>query len=326
MRGFYLSLLTAALSSGSLLSQYYTTSAFTAPYAPLEEPFILDLGAGWDDPEMMIPVGFDFPVFGTPTSQLLLTGVGEMLMAPSLDGMMDFLFPTSLDVCDVSPIEPGSLSRIQHLTTGNAPNRICKIEWSNVGFYNEVYGPGTAIQRANYQVWLYESDGAIEFRFGPNTVLDAVALADGFFSSGVIENYDYDYNGMFQIGNGDPAVGSFSYYTNLMEFVYGGAGWTGMPANGQVYRFANPSASIASAPVQEGVRMYPNPVRDVLTLQVPQGAEGARWMRALDAMGREVHAALLQPGTQAQWEVGAWPAGWYTLTDGAGTVERICVQ
>ncbi|MEY5043922.1 MAG: hypothetical protein RJA19_1149 [Bacteroidota bacterium] len=318
----------AAFSSGLASAQYYNTSAFTAPYVELEEPNFLDFGAGWDDPEATIPLGFDCPLFGSPTNQVMVSGVGEMLMIPSLDGSMDVIWPLSLDVCDVSQVVPGQVSRINYLTTGTAPNRICKIEWNNVGFYAEVYGPGTGNQRGNWQAWLYEADGSIEFRFGPNTITDLIEVVDGgLFSSGLFENFDYyNYMGQFQIGDGDPAVGNFNFYTDINSFIYTGVGWTSMPANGQVYRFGETASSVAQADAPEVIRMFPNPTRDVLNLQIPASAGEDRYVRALDAQGREVYAAQLFPGATAQWEVGNWPAGFYLITDGQGTVERIQVQ
>jgi hypothetical protein len=294
----------------------------------LEEPNFLDFGAGWDDPEATIPLGFDCPLFGNPTNQVTLSGVGEMLMVPALDGSMDVIWPLSLDVCDVSEVAPGQVSRINYLTTGTAPNRICKIEWNNVGFYSEVFGTGTGNQRGNWQAWLYEADGSVEFRFGPNTITDLMSVVDeGFFSSGMMENFDlYSYSGQFQIGNGDPAMGTFNVYADVYEFLYTGVGWTSMPANGQVYRFGETISSVGQVASSEAIRMFPNPTRDVLNLQVPTSADGDRYVRALDAQGREVHAAQLFPGATAQWEVGNWPAGFYLITDGQGTVERIQVQ
>jgi hypothetical protein len=99
-----------------------------------------------------------------------------------------------------------------------------------------------------------------------------------------------------------------------------------MPANGQVYRFGETASSVAQADAPEVIRMFPNPTRDVLNLQIPASAGEDRYVRALDAQGREVYAAQLFPGATAQWEVGNWPAGFYLITDGQGTVERIQVQ
>jgi len=51
-------------------------------------------------------------------------------------------------------------------TTGTAPNRILKIEFKNVGLYNDTL----AVDTMNFQTWLYETTNVIEYHVGPHNI------------------------------------------------------------------------------------------------------------------------------------------------------------
>jgi len=61
------------------------------------------------------------------------------------------------------------MTTIHYLTEGEIGNRIFKIEWNNVGFFDSV---GEGDDFVNFQVWLYESDYRIEIHFGSNFITD----------------------------------------------------------------------------------------------------------------------------------------------------------
>ena len=62
-----------------------------------------------------------------------------------------------------------SLSPISYLISGTTPNRIMKIEYKNIRVNT---GDMATEYIENNQIWLYESDNSIEFRFGTNSVTD----------------------------------------------------------------------------------------------------------------------------------------------------------
>lgn len=62
-----------------------------------------------------------------------------------------------------------SLSPISYLISGSTPNRIMKIEFKNIRVNT---GDMSTEYIENNQIWLYEADNSIEFRFGTNSVTD----------------------------------------------------------------------------------------------------------------------------------------------------------
>ena len=126
---------------------------------------------GWDDPEVQIPLDFSIDIDGNNTGGILmLGGTGEMLMNTTENGLLNILWPISLDVMDIGAVEAEEFSSIQYQVTGESPNRILKVEWDNCGSYDRfpsLEPPHCAI---SFQIWIYESGGIIEYRFGSNTI------------------------------------------------------------------------------------------------------------------------------------------------------------
>ena len=185
----------------------YSAVVLEEEYAPLANPVSLGIDVGWDDPEVEIPIPFDFVIGegGDVLSSILLSGTGEMLMGMSTDGTLDILWPISLDVMDIGAVEMNEASFIQYEVTGDSPNRILKIEWDEVGLYEEISDFETTTLRLNFQAWLYENGNIIEYRFGPNTLGDSSMEMD-LLTSGIMLDFDYDYyNGLFYTASGDPS-------------------------------------------------------------------------------------------------------------------------
>jgi hypothetical protein len=117
-------------------------------------------------------------------------------------------------------------SPISYVATGNAPGRILKIEFNNVGFAND---PGLT-DYMNFQVWIYEGSNIIEFRYGPNSVN---ASSYGGDTGPIIQVADPIAAGSnYIVLEGDPAnptLNTTSWATSVAM--------TGSPANGQIYRF-----------------------------------------------------------------------------------------
>ncbi len=303
----------ALVLAGAAAAQSYEATTFEAPYVPLAEG--VDAGAGplWDDPEVTVPIGFDFPVYGAVINELTTFNLGDALIAPDGEGTYVGLWPLVLDVSDLAIANDSLSSTLQYATTGVAPERVFTFEWTNVGFYNEV-DEGVSASTANWQVKLYESDGAIEFHFGPNTIVDVNLLSDGFMTSGLFSGVNLDDpTGLFYLATGDAAAPDFAEYTDFYTLYYGGTQLAGMPADGQVYRFGPVTNGIEGVEA-EPVALYPNPADGgVVTVSVP----GAR---VVDAQGREV---LQLVGMERRFDVSGWPAGVYFVTHGERTARLL---
>ncbi|HBE12212.1 MAG TPA: hypothetical protein DCY76_07245, partial [Flavobacteriales bacterium] len=166
-------LLIAALACfATAHSQFpYSATVLNEYYLPLDNPTSLGIEVGWDDPEVQIPLDFSIDLDGNNSGGILmLGGTGEMLMNTTENGLLNILWPISLDVMDIGAVEAEEFSSIQYQVTGESPNRILKVEWDECGLYDEISGLGTTTARLSFQTWIYESGGIIEYRFGSNTI------------------------------------------------------------------------------------------------------------------------------------------------------------
>lgn len=308
------SLITLSLALSSGLAAQYDVTAFMSTYVPVTEGIDAGVGPMWDDPEVTVPIGFNFNVNGATINTLTTFNLGDALIAPDGNGTYVGLWPLTIDVADLANASENLSSVMQYATTGVAPERVFTFEWTNTGFYNEVFD-GIWASQANWQVVLYEADGAIEFRFGPNTVTDINLLSDGFLSTGLFSGVNLDMpSGQFLFGTGPASAPVFAEYTDFYTLYYGGTVLEGMPEDGQVYRFTPSNVGVEEA-AAAAWSLYPNPAHgDVYT--------SVGGLQALDAQGREV---ARQAVGERRFDVSGWPAGVYFLTDGVHT-QRLMVQ
>jgi hypothetical protein len=309
----------------------YTTELISAPYSPLEEYSLLDLGLGWDDPEEMLPIPFDMVIWGDTCTVIATANVGNMLFAVGTNSHL--IAPVFADICDVSPADSTGqdVSEIRYTLEGVAPDRVFKVEYHNVGFYPEVYNfEDTVIQatqRATYQVWLHET-GTITFHYGPNTVTDPMLVADGFINSaGLIGNFDpYSYGGSLLVAEGEADAPEFPTVNDIYGWIYGGSeGWgVTWPSDGTGYVFNPIQPTNVSTPTNlEVLSAFPNPAQDELHVQWDGAAPAdALW---IDVQGRVAGAARLQPG-RTTLDVDDLDAGAYMLRVQDGTAIRVVVQ
>lgn len=306
----------------------YSAAVLNEYYLPLDNPTSLGIEAGWDDPEVQIPLDFSIDLDGNNSGGILmLGGTGEMLMNTTENGLLNILWPISLDVMDVGAVEAEEFSSIQYQVTGESPNRILKVEWDECGLYDEISDFGTTTVRLNFQTWIYESGGIIEYRFGPNT-FNADSLQIDFLSSGIILGFDYDYyDGTFYTASGNPDAPEWTLTDDFYLWYYSGANLSGVPVEGTVYRFG-PAVNIAETDTPApNFFTYPNPTAGSAWIQ--NGTEAAEF-RVFDATGRSIHTCFLGAGNQSQLPSEAWAAGTYTIRSvtpsGQSTSVRLLVD
>ena len=331
MKHFFLGM-TCALLVGLAWGQDvpYTTELISQPYAPLEEYSLLNLELGWDDPEEILPIPFNMVVWGDTCSLLGTANLGEMILGAG--NANHLIAPVFSDICDVAPADSTGqdVSEIRHTLEGIAPNRIFKVEYHNVGFYDEVYGGDsviTASQRATYQVWLHEA-GTITYHYGPNTITDfALIAADFINTAGLIGNFDpYSYGGTLLVAEGAADAPQFQSTDDIYTWLYSGAsGWGNTwPSEGTGYVF-NPiqPTGIEMPETALSLSAYPTPAHDRLHVQW----EGHAPVRAmwLDAQGRDAGSEWLQPG-QTTLDVSDLEAGTYVLRVEDGRALRVVIQ
>lgn len=290
----------------------YEAAVLNEYYIPLDDPQSLEIEVGWDDPEVEIPLPFDFTIGGgEPMSMLLISGTGEMLMGMSEAGLLDILWPISLDVMDIGAVEAEEISLIQYQVTGESPNRILKIEWNEVGLYEEISNQGTTTLRLNFQTWLYEADNMIEYRFGPNTISKGLPDTD-FLTSGIILDFDYDYyDGLFYTASGAPNDPDWTVSDDFYAWYYNGSMLDGIPAEGTVYRFGPTTNSIPGPTLSPEVNCFPNPAQSQVWISNEGNSEVA--IQIIDMRGVRVEELLIQANQTASWNCEGVAQGTYLL-------------
>ena len=309
----------------------YEASVFTESYVELQNPTLLDIELGWDDPELIFPLPFIFPIGDVSAFELSLGNYGEMIYAMDEIGSINILWPLSVDVIDVSNdpnAASGDVSTIGHQTEGNAPNRIFKIEWNNCGLYEEIDGNGTSNIRLNWQVWLREGSGIIEYRFGPTTfaVEDIFLLEGEPFTSGMIFNWDYDgYTGNIYAASGDAAAPSWSLETDFESWYYGGPFLDNVPQEGQGYRFNGGSTSISDpVSLEASFQLYPNPTSG--TFWVSNLSSHFQNYTCVSASGQVVEQWTLAPRAILMLDEANLAAGIYVVHDEQGMRQKLMIR
>lgn len=257
----------------------YSFTPSNSTYTNLAGATNLTAGKVWDDTLMTIPLGFTFKwALANRNIDSIAIDSDGILHAPQdfvqvLDNPIRAMMPYQADMSDRAyNTSTTAISPISYLTTGSAGNRICKIEFKNVGFYNDNSGTDFA----NFQVWLYETSNIIEYRYGSSSVANILSSFDG--RNGPYINLIY--KSTIDIVNQTIVLDSCTYVSGnsasvaainpSMPFDYlnqppADFAFSGLPANGQVFRFA-PISIGSSLQDQEGpfanVKVYPTYIQD----------------------------------------------------------------
>ena len=241
-------------------------------YNPLEKATLIDNSLydyenGWDDPEFSVPLGFTFSFLGNEIESLDQIGLGSLMfgMATSQAPLFCGLMPVGFDLADRGIVEDDP-SLIRYQTTGNPGERVFAIEWHNAGLYEEIFESDTVpVSSLNFQIWLYETDHSIEFRYGSMMY----PAFDPTFDDQIITSIFLDYNFSSNEGNiltlsGHPAFCSLENINSADEL---GTYSLSYYVNGMVYRFEPTSIPFS---VNENhilsCSIYPNPTSNSLTV------------------------------------------------------------
>jgi hypothetical protein len=178
--------------------------------------------------------------------------------------------PVSQDIIDRGFNTGTSLSPLSFKLEGEVGSQILKIEWNNVGFFEE----STFQDFMNFQLWLYEEENVIEYRYGSSEIndptnsfedLDGVQVvlfpllpAGG---GGALEEDAY-------ILSGDPINPEFITISTEEDFDDAeSTSLTGTPPDGTVYRFSSEALSVDDTTIALDVSVYPNPANDIFKIE-----------------------------------------------------------
>jgi Secretion system C-terminal sorting domain len=181
------------------------------------------------------------------------------------------VYPTTIFIQDRTYDTGTSSSPISYTVEGTAPNRIMKLQLKNVGSENNIwFGFEEDEFYMNFQIWLYESDNAIEIRHGESNMsteyLEAYAEDGGFAAAAIFKN-DTAY-----MAYGDPANATYGEFTET-TFPEVFNGFPTFPANGTVYRFGPATTTGTDTFTANTFSVYPNPATTVINIQAAEATQ-----------------------------------------------------
>ena len=265
---FTLALLITVFTTSQAQEFPYTLTIFEDDYIALDDATMATGPEPWDDPEMIIPIGFDFDFFGQITDHLNLgLGTGGILISDEDASGIDGIVVYGSDIVDIGYGGTESISTISYTVLGNFPTRIFVMDWHNVGFYNEVVEAGTSGNRTNFQLWLYEGSHDIEIRFGSNSIKTPELIHDfGSPFIGFIENLNNldETVGAIYFLTGEPETATVGMIEDF-EDIYFTEFLMAEPQNGIVYHF---DSGLVSVDEHEhlNVQVYPTVVDQIVTI------------------------------------------------------------
>lgn len=275
-------------------AQTYNFSVREAPYVNLEKSISLTNDKIWDDPFFEIPIGFDFEFFDLMLNTLY-TDNGQFLFDKStISDVQPFsaILGLTVNLIDRGVGSGKSASNISYMLDNINGENVFIIEWSNAGFYLEWDELETVNDFINFQIWLYEESGQIDFRFGPN----AIAVPSLYF--------DYGYNLPPSIGllhnfsddNGSTVFDEFlllegnSSQPNLLvaNSYYENEGLSSFPNDSTIYTFSRRPVSVTDANSEtSNFMVFPNPITDQIQIHSKNGTS-ADIVTVFDAQGRKM--------------------------------------
>ena len=333
-------LCTFSLSAQTITNDYFFSQELDF-YYEIENGDVSQLGTDWleigSDFGVLTP--FDFSVYGKPVYGLTSYFTPSLLFfvpKNEADTELPFLMPFGSPQLQNRAMAPGSdeTSDISIIVDGELGERIMKIQYRNVGFANEINVTGTSIDYINFQLWLYESNNAIEIHYGNYSIANEAVSFDGAtgpsFGLFMIEELNVE--------EGDPGIAVFLENDPLSPDLMRETenieerALSGMPPTGMTYILTpmlDTTEVTSSTQILwlEGIDIFPNPTTDVLQVKVQnQELIGADYTLT-DTNGRLITKGNTQENTEISLQ--NLPAGIYFLKmqkDNNGVVKRLVKQ
>ncbi|MFN3530703.1 MAG: T9SS type A sorting domain-containing protein [Bacteroidia bacterium] len=281
----------------------YQFNLSTAPFEFLTGATNLTGNMVWDDPTIPINLPFSFSVMGMNFNQIILDGLGGTLMSENMTTMEEIILaPFGADIIDRGYDVNTPLSPISLKIEGTAPNRIAKLEWKEVGSFDEyITTGGTLAMYISFQMWLYEGSNVIEYRFGANTITNPILFYEGETGAYIGMAYLSNTSNTSNLLNGPAANPSLSTMENAI---------VGTPPAATVYRFTPATSSVAEKALAHELKMYPNPANHLIHFQY-NGEQNSK-LSIRNMSGQLVKEIALYPGSQSA-DISELAAGVYLV-------------
>ena len=135
----------------------YTFTTSSMSYQALTGGTEIWSGHAWDAEEALINLGFDFSYGGQTYQQVTIHSDGMLSFDAHFErSVVGFGSDLACKAVNGAPV-----SKVRHTLSGSAGNRIFKLEYAQAGLYG-----GSGNDEANFQIWLHEASGVIEFHYG----------------------------------------------------------------------------------------------------------------------------------------------------------------
>lgn len=226
------------------------------------------------------------------------------------------LLPTIEDVIDLAYTgdegEPGGLSDISYAIVGDLRDRALVIQWTNVGFYYEWETATTDLSSVSFQVWIYEQDQSIEYRYGPSSILNPSDIYE--FIGGTITGLGFfnqaaEITDAYLVSNRSTTSFNLDLFDAAALEDLDTSPFEGFPQDGQVFRFAGMTTASADLSPMSVSLQYNNPVVDYLDVSSQHDAVSISALRIYNMQGLE----LLVSDRQTV-DLSSWPSGSYIFT------------
>jgi len=301
-------------------AQSYNFTKTTGTYTDLTGVTSLTNNLTWDDPTATIPLGFNLTIFDTTVSTLYFNEyfLGGSVMASNLDvGRGAAISIFEADLMDrgyeflAGDDQPGGLSTLSYKIEGTSGNKVAKIEWKNVGFYEEIDSDDTSLQFMNCQLWLYEGSNTVEMHYGPSNVTDVPLVYEdepgpsiGIFPAINMETYLFEGDG-FAVGGSVPNEVGYINYSDTTPYL------GGTPGNGTIYKFTFDATSVKDvSELANEIVLWPQPAKDFIQLR--SNLSISPNVTAITVQGKKVALQLVHN----KIDITILPKGVYTLHAG----------
>lgn len=296
---FLLTLASAGVFAQLPVGAHYLFTNYSSTFTPIEEGNSLDGGQIWDDPTWTVPLGFTFYTANDTITTLYVGELGTTVYGIQDDSLSDVFLPYFDDIANAD--NDTLVSPVSYVVEGPPGFQICKIEWLNVGFYEDWAANGTYTNTTSFQLWLYENSNIFEYHYGPSNISDpstihmfgAPAVA---FLENLNQNSGFDWEGFYSVtGNTDaPTITTLSNAEVLAaQGIPSYALLNGEPAEGTVYRFAPTFINVEENSLAT-FDVFPNPTSGLLNVFNP--TQETVLAQILSAEGKVIQIETLTSG------------------------------
>ena len=299
---FLLTLASAGVFAQQAAGPHYVFTNYSSTFTPLEEATSLDGGQIWDDPTWTVPLGFTFYTANDTITTLYVGELGTTVYGIQDDSLSDIFLPYFDDIANAD--NDTLVSPVSYVVEGPPGSQICKIEWLNVGFYEDWAANGTYTNTTSFQLWLYENSNIFEYHYGSSNITNASMIhmfgaPAAAFLENLNQNTGFDWDGFYSVtGNTDaPTITTLTTAEILgAQGIPSYALLNGEPAEGTVYRFAPTFVGIEENSLAT-FDVFPNPTSGLLNVFNP--TQETVVAQILSAEGKVIQIETLTSGRNA---------------------------